>query len=208
MSITLTLSFLLASVLLSLMPGPDNIYVLTESITRGARTGIAISVGLCTGVLIHTLAAATGLSLIVQQSEMAYSILMYAGATYLLYLAYGATQEQPMEVSMGTLSDEEQKPTVSLIRQGFFMNVLNPKVSLFFIAFLPQFVSTDASLSITLQMIVLGVIFMLQALLIFSGIALLAGQLSSYLNSPRFWSVTKWGKVIVLLILGISLLAL
>ena len=88
MQIELILSFLLASVLLTFMPGPDNIFVLTESITKGQKNGIAISIGLCSGVLIHTLAAATGLSIVIQKSALAFSIIKYLGAAYLFYLAY------------------------------------------------------------------------------------------------------------------------
>ncbi|MFK8009773.1 MAG: LysE family translocator [Saprospiraceae bacterium] len=204
MQIELIFSFLLASVLLTFMPGPDNIFVLTESITKGQKNGIAISVGLCTGVLIHTLAAATGLSIIVQKSALAFSIIKYLGAAYLFYLAFMATKEKPMEVTFGKKSKEKNFQLFPLIRKGFLMNVLNPKVSLFFIAFLPQFISQDG-INITAQMIILGLIFMVQALVIFSLISILASQLTRYVNSAKFWKITKWSKVGVLAILGLTL---
>lgn len=204
MQIELILSFLLASILLTFMPGPDNIFVLTESITKGQKNGIAISIGLCTGVLIHTLAAATGLSIVIQQSTLAFSIIKYLGAAYLFYLAFMATKEKPMEVNLGTTSKEKNFKLFPLIRKGFLMNVLNPKVSLFFIAFLPQFISKDG-INITVQMIILGLIFMVQALVIFSLISILASRLTGYVNSPKFWKITKWSKVGVLSILGLTL---
>lgn len=203
MQIELIFSFLLASVLLTFMPGPDNIFVLTESITKGQKNGIAISIGLCLGVLIHTLAAATGLSIVIQKSALAFSIIKYLGAAYLFYLAYQSTREKPMEVSFGKKVKEEFK-VVPLIRKGFLMNVLNPKVSLFFIAFLPQFISKDG-FNITYQMIILGLIFMVQALVIFSLISILASRLTGYVNNAKFWKITKWSKVSVLSILGLTL---
>ena len=205
MELQLILSFLAASVLLALMPGPDNIFVLTESLTKGHKNGIAISVGLCLGVLVHTLAAATGLSIIIQNSAFAFSLVKYLGAAYLFYLAFGATKETQPILDLTATKVKEEFKLFPLIQKGFLMNVLNPKVSLFFIAFLPQFVSNDG-FHITLQMIVLGLIFMLQAIIIFSSIAILSGNLTKYVNSPKFWKITKWSKVIVLSVLGLSLL--
>lgn len=202
MELNLVLSFLTASFLLALMPGPDNIFVLTESITKGKRNGIAISIGLCSGVIIHTLAAATGLSLIIQNSAIAFQIIKYLGAAYLLYLAFLTLKEKKSEI---TFSKEKGEFNFwKLVRQGFLMNVLNPKVSLFFIAFLPQFVSTNG-FNITLQMIILGVIFMAISLFTFVMISIMSGQLSSYLNNDKFWKYTKYGKALVLGFLGIAL---
>ena len=205
METQLILSFLGASILLTLMPGPDNIFVLTESITKGRRDGIAISTGLCTGVLVHTFAAATGLSIIIQQSDIAFSVLKYAGAAYLFYLAYMSTKDTQPSIDLDYSSNAKEEQTFfQLMRKGFFMNVLNPKVSLFFIAFLPQFI-TDAGFHPTYQMLILGLIFMAQAIVIFYAIAILASQLTNILNSPRFWKMTKWSKVLVLAILGLTL---
>ncbi len=204
MELQLIISFLGASILLTIMPGPDNIFVLTESITKGQRNGIAISLGLVSGILIHTLAAATGLSIIIQKSALAFTIIKYLGAGYLFYLAYKALKEKQPIVNLEKKNSHE-KGFGKLVRKGFFMNVLNPKVSLFFIAFLPQFISTSGY-NITLQMILLGLIFMVQAIAIFSLISILSGRLSHYLNSSKFWKATKWGKVSVLSTLGITLM--
>jgi threonine/homoserine/homoserine lactone efflux protein len=203
MEVELLLSFLGAAILLTVMPGPDNIFVLTESITKGHRNGVAVSVGLCCGILIHTLAAATGVSIIIQKSAMAFSILKYLGAAYLFYLAWQAYREKTPKVDL-QLKPSEEKSVFQLVRKGLLMNVLNPKVSLFFIALLPQFVS-DNGFSVAWQMILLGAIFMVQALIIFSLISMLSGRLSEYLNKPRFWSVTNKSKVVVLSVLGLTL---
>lgn len=206
MSSSIILSFIGASVVLALMPGPDNIFVLTESLTKGYKRGIAISLGLSSGVLVHTMAAATGLSLVVQQSALAFSVIKYLGVAYLVFLAFKASQEKAAPLSMDDKKDISTKAYLwPSIKKGFFMNVLNPKVALFFIAFLPQFV-TPNSLNITVQMIILGLVFSVLGLLIFSAVALLSGQLSPYVRQARFWLITKWGKVGVLLSLALVLM--
>jgi len=204
MELGLLLSFLGASVILTFMPGPDNIFVLTESLTKGQRNGLAISLGLAAGVLVHTVAAATGLSIIIQQSAIAFSMIKYLGAAYLFYLAFQAYREGQPVINLESRALGESMSFVALVRKGLLMNILNPKVSLFFIAFLPQFVSPEGY-AISTQMLLLGVLFMLQALLIFGAIAILSGKLTRYVNSPKFWSITKWSKISVLSILGLSL---
>lgn len=203
MEITLILSFLAASAILTIMPGPDNIFVLTESITKGWRSGIWISLGLVSGLIVHTLAAALGLSLLIQNTPGIFEVIKYMGALYLFYLAFKALKEKGKAPD---LNSTDSKPSIEkwkILRKGFLMNVLNPKVSLFFIAFLPQFISPDG-ISVTLQMIILGLLFMVQAFLIFAGVSFLSGSLASRLKSKRFWTATKWGKVIVLTLLGIG----
>lgn len=195
-------SFIGASALLALMPGPDNVFVLTESMTRGHRTGYAISTGLSLGVLIHTTAAATGLSLLVYQSAVAFQLIKYAGAGYMLFLAIKALKEKPVVI-------EGEMPGAvlgygKLIRKGFLMNILNPKVSLFFIAFLPQFVTQDGW-PVMGQMLVLGLVFMLVSFLIFCVVSRLSGKLSPYLSSARFWNITKYAKATVLTLLSVTL---
>jgi threonine/homoserine/homoserine lactone efflux protein len=204
MNIEFLLSFLGASILLTLMPGPDNIFVLTESLTKGQRYGIAISVGLSLGVLVHTTAAATGLSIVLYNSDIAFCIVKYLGAAYLFYIAVQASREKReiIDLSIGAKDDYHFR---KLVRKGFLMNVLNPKVSLFFIAFLPQFVS-KAGIDIVYQMFVLGIIFMIQALIIFTVLAALSARISHYLSNNTFWKITKWVKVIILSALCILLI--
>lgn len=202
MDITLLLSFIAASVALALMPGPDNILVLTESITRGKVYGIALALGLSSGVMVHTIAAATGLSLLVQASDLAYQLILYAGAAYLFYLGFMALKEQAISIKNESLDSTENWK--KMIPKGFLMNVLNPKVTLFFVAFLPQFISPEG-MNITIQMVILGAIFMIQAFLVFSAIAVMADKLSGYLKSPGFWKATKYIKAFILFGLGIYL---
>lgn len=204
MDLKLTLSFLVASIVLAILPGPDNIFVLTESVTKGKKNGIALSAGLSSGVIVHTITAATGLSLILQNSAIAFQIVKYLGAIYLFYLAFQSLIEKgnDFDLELGIKNDYN---FFKLYSKGFLMNVLNPKVTLFFIAFLPQFIS-KTGFNVTLQMLILGFIFMVQAFVIFSLIAIVSGSLHKYLNNTKFWNKTKKIKAFVLAILGFTLL--
>ena len=203
MDVELIISFLLASITLSLMPGPDNVFVLTESITKGKRNGIIISAGLASGIIIHTIVIATGLSILVQQSPLVFNVIKIFGAIYLLYLVYLTYKEETTTVSISNQSNglDIKEKWFPLYKKGFIMNVLNPKVTLFFIAFLPQFVSKDG-LSFPIQIIILGILFMLQAFLVFSIIAIVAEKLRQFLNSSIFWEKVKWIKMAILILLA------
>ena len=203
MSIELLISFLLASITLSLMPGPDNVFVLTESITKGKRNGIIISAGLASGIIIHTIVIATGLSVLLQQSSYAFNGIKIFGAIYLLYLAYLTYNEKKITVSISKQSKDSalKEDWFPLFKKGFIMNVLNPKVTLFFIAFLPQFVNKDG-LPFSIQIIILGILFMIQAFLVFSTISIVAGNLRLLVNSDAFWKKIKWIKITVLILLA------
>ncbi|MCK9172401.1 MAG: LysE family translocator [Desulfuromonas sp.] len=173
-------SFLLAAVLLTLAPGPDNLYVLTLGVTRGRREALWTAWGLCSGISLHTLAAALGASAIFHSSALAFGLLKYLGAAYLLYLAWQAWRAPALQPPAGLASRPDETGAVAsamvLWRRGLLMNVLNPKVSLFFLAFLPQFV-TPGGLPLALQMLLLGLLFMLQALLLFGALAWLSAGL-------------------------------
>ena len=203
MDIELLISFLLASITLALMPGPDNVFVLTESITKGKRNGIIISAGLSSGIIVHTIVIATGLSILVQQSPYVYNGIKIFGAIYLLYLAYLTYKEETSTVSISNRSNDLtiKEQWFPLFKKGFFMNVLNPKVTLFFIAFLPQFVNKDG-LPFSVQIIILGIIFMIQAFLVFSFISIVAGNLRQLVKSDKFWKKVKWIKIAVLTLLA------
>lgn len=201
MEIDLILAFGAAALLLALMPGPDNIYVLSLSISNGPKQGVFLTSGLVSGVVVHTLLAATGLSIILYSSDLIFSLVKYAGAAYLVYLAYSAYKENPVPISS---VEKHEMSFAKLFKQGVLMNVLNPKVSLFFIALLPQFVSPNGWTPF-LQMAVLGVIFMIIAFLTFSSIAVISGNLASLVSNKRFWIVTKWIKITVLVVLAVTL---
>lgn len=206
MDISLVFSFLGAAILLSLLPGPDFILVLTESITKGKKFGIPIALGLSSGVIVHTLLIATGLSIFVQKSETIFTIIKIFGAVYLFYLAYLAFREKSKKIDISHDLLENEFSFFGLLKTGFLANVLNPKVTLFFIALLPQFVDKDGSFSYTFQLILLGFVFMLQSFLVFAAVSILAEKLASFITSAKFWNNIKWIKIIVLLGLGIFLL--
>jgi threonine/homoserine/homoserine lactone efflux protein len=174
------LAFLGASALLTLMPGPDILFVIGQSAAGGRKLGAAIAFGLCTGLLVHISAAALGVSAVVYSLPYALPAVKTAGAFYLFYLAWMCLK--PVNLRTAPASDAvapEPYQVVSfgrLYRRGILMNVLNPKVSLFFIAFLPSFVKQGAG-PVTLQMFVLGGTFLLQALVIFNVVAVFAGRL-------------------------------
>lgn len=183
MDITLLLSFLGVAVALTLMPGPDILFVTAQSITQGKYAGIATALGLCTGLLVHITAATIGVSAIIYQSSLAFSIVKYAGAAYLLYLAYQALKEKGVALS----ANATKLAYRSLYRKGIFMNILNPKVSLFFLALLPQFVSQSGA-KVPVQMAVLGFVFLLQALLIFTIVSIFSAKLQQYLQKSSVFT--------------------
>lgn len=171
---TATLSyFLLTSALLTLAPGPDVMYLLAKSLSDGAKSGVALAGGLSSGVVFHTGLVIFGVAALIQSSPAALSALKYGGAVYLLYLAWGAFRDKS-ELRIG--STDAAKNLLSLYRRGVLMNVLNPKVLLFFLAFLPQFVSTEDG-NAGKQIALLGFLFAVQAFLIFSAVAVCAGRL-------------------------------
>jgi threonine/homoserine/homoserine lactone efflux protein len=176
-----TIAFIITAGLLSLSPGPDNIFVLTQSAVYGRRTGILITLGLCTGLLVHTTLVALGVAAIIQTSLVAFTVVKIIGASYLLYLAWLAfnTSHEALDSPRSTqLSDW------ALYLRGIIMNITNPKVSIFFLALLPQFVSIETS-SVTAQLLILGMIFIAVALAIFCGIALLAAQFGEWFKRSR-----------------------
>ncbi len=154
------------------MPGPDNLFVLAQSITQDKKAGIATSLGLCTGLLVHISAAVLGISAIIYQSTIIFSIVKFAGAAYLLYLAW---QSFRAKGDPFTLQQQNAQAYVKLYKKGILMNILNPKVSLFFLALLPQFVNPSQG-HVAFQMFILGIVFLVQALVLFSLFSIFAGK--------------------------------
>ncbi|ABK99600.1 LysE family translocator [Pelobacter propionicus] len=201
MTASTLLYFLGVSMALTIAPGPDNIFVMAQGITRGRKQAIVTALGMCSGVSVHTTAAAFGISALFYSSVLAFNIVKYAGAAYLLYLACMTMKER----SSVRLAADDDRPLSALFKRGFIMNVLNPKVALFFLAFLPQFVSPAAG-SVPLQMLLLGLIFMLQAVVIFCVIGYFSGGIGGYLLArPRIARSFDWLTAGVFASLGIRL---
>ena len=170
LSVETVLTFIGASVVLCFVPGPDNIFVLTQSAIRGWKVGILTTLGLCSGLIVHTSLVALGVSVIFQTSELAFQGLKIIGACYLVYLAYRATRSTKIDLR------DSDEPNKSFYLTGVVMNITNPKVAIFFLVFLPQFVNIDSG-SVSIQMFTLGFIFILCALCVFSLIAYLSSFL-------------------------------
>ncbi len=171
-------AFFIASALLAIAPGPDNIFVLTQSALHGKLSGLMVVFGLCTGLLVHTGAVAFGVAVIFQASALAFTLLKFIGGGYLLYLAWHAFRASPEKINM---HGGQEKAVGILYRRGIIMNLTNPKVSIFFLAFLPQFADPQRG-PISLQMVVLGGIFIFATVLVFGSIALIGGVLGDWLN--------------------------
>lgn len=200
-TISTLLYFLAASVALTLAPGPDNIFVMTQGIARGRKPAIVTALGMCSGVSVHTVAAVLGISALFYSSALAFNMVKYAGVAYLLYLAYKTLKER----SSVRLTTTDERPAALLFRRGFIMNVLNPKVAMFFLAFLPQFVHPSAG-SVPLQMLLLGLVFMIQATVNFSLIGYFSGSIGNYiLSRPRVAKYFDWLTAGVFASLGLRL---
>jgi threonine/homoserine/homoserine lactone efflux protein len=184
MPVETQLAFVAAALFLAFVPGPDNVFVMTLSALRGRRAGLCVVLGLCTGLVVHTAAVALGVAVVFQKSQLAFSLLKYAGTAYLVYLAWQAFRARPMPAAPGqpgAVAGEGRR----LYLRGILMNVTNPKVSIFFLAFLPQFVDPRAG-QVTLQLCVLGGLFIASALVAFGAMALVAASAGARLGqSPR-----------------------
>ena len=193
-------AFLGAALILAFVPGPDNIFVLTNSAMRGRAAGFIIVLGLCAGLIVHTTAVALGVAALFQTSQLAFNVLKYAGAVYLAYLAWQSFRARPEAI--------EQKPDrVSEGREfflrGVIMNVTNPKVSIFFLTFLPQFVDQQAG-NVTLQLLALGGLFILATIVAFGIIAIFAASLGTRLIQSTK-AQTIMNKIASVVFLGLAL---
>jgi len=194
--------FLGASILLTLAPGPDNIFVVTQGISRGRKAAVITALGMCSGLSVHTTAAALGISAIFYSSALAFCAVKYAGAAYLMYLAWKAIQDRNALKLNNTVN---RLSGFALFRRGFIMNTLNPKVALFFLAFLPQFVSGNSQ-HVVMEMIFLGLVFMVQSVVIFTAIGVLSGQIGNYLlKKPRLARKFSWATAGIFAAIGVRL---
>lgn len=194
----------MATAALAIAPGPDNIYVLMQSITYGKKYGMATVAGLISGCLIHTTLLAFGVSAIIKENDAIFFTIKLMGALYLFYLAYKVFKSAP-EIQLGE-AHIAKKGLGQLFKKGFIMNVLNPKVTIFFLAFFPGFLFSK-NLSTVVQFYVLGLLFMSVSFVIFGLIAILSGSISNYLTKHsgvgRF---LKWLQIIVFVGIGVYIL--
>ncbi len=181
-SIETLVAFFGVSVLLGLSPGPDNLFVLMQSAQRGWRAGMCVVLGLCGGLVVHTTAVALGLAAVFAASALAFTLLKLVGAAYLAWLAWGALRAP-------VCSGGAAAPAVGgtgysawrMVGRGVVMNLTNPKVLVFFLAFLPQF-ADPARGGVAAQIMVLGCVFMLATLLVFGAIACFSGAFGTLLQ--------------------------
>jgi len=193
--------FMLASLALAVVPGPAVLYIVAQSVDQGRLAGLVSALGIGTGGLVHVIAATVGLSSLLASSATAFTIVKYAGAGYLILLGIRRllTREEAGEEALQPPRDNRQ-----IFRDGVVVNVLNPKTALFFLAFLPQFVDPGAS-SATLQILLLGLVFVVIAFCSDSMWALAAGTLGSWLRRSRWYlGVKRWVTGTVFVGLGLS----
>ena len=192
------LLFLISSLALTLMPGPDILFVLNQSL-ESKKSGFLISIGLCSGLVVHTLILVFGLSAFIETNEYVISYLKYFGTLYLFYLAFD---------ELNTKFKQASKPNnTNLFLRGLYMNLVNPKVLLFFIAYFPNFLFSE-TLSISLQFLILGSIFIFQALIIFSSVSLASNKLTAYLKVDTTNYRLSYFKAFVFVAIGLSILLL
>jgi len=179
---TTMLMFFTTSILLALSPGPDNLFVMTQAAQHGRKAGLLVTLGLCTGLLFHTAAVTFGLAALFKTSAVAFTVLKFSGAGYLLYLAWQAFRAGAVT---GATAAVAQLNSGALYRRGIIMNITNPKVSIFFLAFLPQFADPGKG-SLPEQILLLGGIFIIATIVIFGAISLLAGVFGEYFRKSAF----------------------
>ena len=204
MNTEIIVSFIFATATLAFSPGPDNLFVLVQTISYGKRKGMAIVSGLIFGCITHTSVVAFGLSSFIQSSPKLLFSLKLIGAFYLLYLAY-ITYISKHDIDLKKQSGNRNS-LFKLFRRGFIMNVINPKVSLFFIAFFPAFLFSP-TLSLTTQFFILGLLFMGTSFLIFTLIVLCSGSVATILRkNKRFEVLIKWCQIVVFVIISVFIL--
>ena len=189
------LLFFISSLALTMMPGPDILFVINQSL-EDKKSGLIVAFGLCSGLIIHTLVLALGLSAIIEQNDNVIIFLKYFGSAYLFYLAF-------QEFQKNKVISERLKENFYL--RGVFMNLINPKVLIFFLAYFPNFLFSD-TISTSYQFIILGAIFILQALMIFSIVSLTSNRLISILNIDARNKKIVYFKSFIFVLIGMSIL--
>ncbi|PSP57126.1 LysE family translocator [Halobacteriales archaeon QS_1_67_19] len=200
------LLFVSAALALVLTPGPDTVFVLTQGIAAGKRNGFASALGVSTGVLVHTVAATAGLAALLRASALAYAAVKYAGAAYLVYLGAktlwtGGELDDLADADADRSTDRVDPDLLTGYRRGVTVNVLNPKVALFFLAFLPQFVGSGPTA--TAEMLALGATYAVLTALYLGSVGVLSGVVrTAFAARPRLADGFRWLSGSVLLALG------
>ncbi len=216
------LNFFIAALVVALAPGPDNLFVLAQSATHGAKAGFSVICGLCTGICVQTALLIVGVSALIAASPVAFFVLQCCGAVYLLYLAYKSFQVRAGVVKLDAGADASNEmradnaggegaglPFRRLYLRGIIMNLTNPKAVLFALSFIPPAVDMSRDMSPSLQMVVLGAEFVTATFIVFGSIALLAGAVKKFmLNSPKANRNLNWFSGCVFVALAIALFVL
>tara|TARA_B100000609_G_scaffold92549_1_gene73909 strand:- start:338 stop:922 length:585 start_codon:yes stop_codon:yes gene_type:complete len=189
------LLFFISSLALTLMPGPDILFVINQSL-EDKKSGLLVSFGLCSGLVVHTLLLALGLSVIIEQNDNVIMFFKYFGSFYLFYLA-------SQEFKKDSVISERKKENFYL--RGVYMNLINPKVLIFFLAYFPNFLFSE-TISISYQFIILGAIFIIQALIVFSIVSLTSNRLISILKVDSKNKKIAYLKSFIFVLIGLSIL--
>jgi threonine/homoserine/homoserine lactone efflux protein len=197
-------TFVIATTALAVTPGPDIIYVLMQSVINGRKDGVMTALGLVSGCLIHTSLLAFGVSALIKENHLILTAIKIFGALYLFYLAFKVYKSSE-QIQLNT-AVIPKKSSFLLFKQGFIMNILNPKVMIFFLAFFPGFLFSD-TMSTVLQFYILGFIFILVSLSVFVLVALLSGMVSKYIKTnKKIGFILKWMQILVFIGIGVYLL--
>ena len=224
------LEFFIAAIVVALAPGPDNLFVLAQSATHGAKAGFCIICGLCTGIMVQTGLLVVGVSALIAARPVAFFVIQCMGAAYLVYLAFKSFQVRAGVVvnsefgvrnsesgvrnsESGVRSSELDKSQSLSARRlylrGIIMNLTNPKAILFALSFIPPAVKMDSPLSPSVQMLILGSEFVVATFIVFGTVALLAGAVKKFmLNSPKANRNLNWFSGAVFLFMAVALFAL
>ena len=210
------LEFFVAAIVVALAPGPDNLFVLAQSATHGAKAGFCIICGLCTGIMVQTGLLVVGVSALIAASPVAFFVIQCMGAAYLVYLAYksfqvrtGVVISSEFGVRNSELDKSQSLSARRLYLRGIIMNLTNPKAILFALSFIPPAVKMDSPLSPSVQMLILGSEFVVATFIVFGTVALLAGAVKKFmLNSPKANRNLNWFSGAVFLFMAVALFAL
>lgn len=196
--------YLMAVLTINLLPGPDMLYIMSQSISHGKRYGLAAALGIASGCFIHIFAVAIGLSSLLYKSSTAFTLIKYLGASYLLYL--GITSFINKQSTLNAINLKSTTTWKKAYAQGFVTNVLNPKVALFFLAFLPQFIDPASHYSVGLQMLVLGLIFNMSGTIVNILVAYFFGSIKHWIaNNPLALKIQQKLTGVILVGLGLRL---